>query len=161
LGPVELDLLGVDAVGIGESVLDRHAHVGWSELCEDGAVDEFDEGVDDGLGMNDDVDLIGTQVEEPARFDDFEAFVHQGGGIDGDAVAHFPVGMGESLLDGDVSELRERRFAEGATGSGEDDAADFWEKNVGRDLCVVTRGRRRDFSLRRLRSERGIILNVQ
>jgi len=124
-GPVELDLLRLDAGGIGERVLDGHAHIRRSELSEDGAVDELDEGMDGGLGMDDDIDLIGAKTEEPAGFDNFKAFVHHRGGIDGDAVAHAPVGVGEGLVDGDVGKLRERSFAKWAAGSGEDDAADF------------------------------------
>lgn len=124
-GPVQMDLIRLEAGGIGERVLDGHAHVRRSELREDGAIDEFDEGVDGGLWMNDDVDLIRAHVEEPVGFDDFETFVHHRGGVDGDAIAHAPVGMIEGLLDGDAGEFGERRFAEGATGSGEDEAADF------------------------------------
>ena len=100
-GPIELDLLRGDAIGISERVLDGHAHIGRGELSEDGTIDKFNEGVDDRLGMNDDVDLVGAHVEEPAGFNDLEALVHHGGGVDGDAVAHFPVGMSESLGDGD------------------------------------------------------------
>ena len=58
--------------------------------------------MDGGLRMDDNVDLVGADTEEPAGFDDLEAFVHHGGGINGDAVAHAPVGMGEGLFDGNV-----------------------------------------------------------
>ena len=75
--------------------------------------------------MDDDVDLVGSDAEEPAGFDDFETLIHHGGGIDGDAVAHFPVGVGEGLIDGDVGELVDGRFAEWAAGGGEDDSAHF------------------------------------
>ena len=74
-------------------------------------------------GMDDDIDLVGTDVEKPAGLDDLETFVHHGGGIDGDAVAHAPVGMREGLLGSDGAELAERRFAEGAAGGGEDRGA--------------------------------------
>ena len=74
-------------------------------LGEDAAVDEFDQGMDGGLGMHDDADLLGRQVEEAAGFDDLEAFVHQGRGVDGDAVAHVPRGMIEGLRDGDIGEV--------------------------------------------------------
>ena len=94
-------------------------------MGEDGAVDEFDEGVDGGLRMDDDLDLVGAHAEEPVGFDDFETLVHHGGGIDSDAIAHAPIGVMEGLLDGDVGELRKGRFAERAARSGEDEAADF------------------------------------
>ena len=75
--------------------------------------------------MNDDVDLIGAHAEKPARLDDFETLVDHGGGIDGDAVAHLPVGMGEGLFGSDGGEIFQGRFAEGAAGGGEDEAADL------------------------------------
>ena len=124
-GPVELDVLRRDASGIGERVLNGHTHVGRSELRKDSAINELDEGVNHGLRVDDDLDLIGAHVEQPAGFDNFEALVHHGGGIDGDAVAHFPVGVGEGLIDGDVGELVDGRFAEWAAGGGEDDSAHF------------------------------------
>src|SRR5271169_29070 len=108
-----------------ERVLNGHAHIGGSELSENGAVDEFDEGMDGGLRMDDDVDLIGAHSEQPAGFDDLETFVHHGGGIDGDAVAHLPVRMRKGLFCRDARELREGRFAERAAGRGEDQAANF------------------------------------
>jgi hypothetical protein len=75
--------------------------------------------------MDDDVDLIGTDTKKPAGFDDLKPLVHHGGGIDGDAVAHAPVGMSQGLGGSDGFEGLEGRFAERATGGGEDDAADF------------------------------------
>ena len=67
----------------------------------------------------------GGQVEEAAGFDDLEALVHHGGGVDGDALAHDPGGVLEGLRRGDVVEVGERRVAEGATGGGEPDLLDF------------------------------------
>ncbi len=64
-------------------------------------------------------------AEEPVRFDDFEAFVHQGGGIDGDALAHLPIWMRQGLFWCDARKFRERQFAKRATRGGEDQAADF------------------------------------
>ena len=109
------------ALGVGKGVEDREAHVGDGDLSEDAAVDEFDQGVDGGLGMNGDADAGGREVEEPAGFDNLEAFVHHGGGVDGDALSHDPGGMLEGLLGCDVGEVCERRVAEGATGGGEPD----------------------------------------
>ena len=43
--------------------------------------------------MDDYVDFVEVRAEEPLGFDYFEAFVHEGGGVYGDALAHFPVGM--------------------------------------------------------------------
>src|SRR4029077_13379704 len=64
-------------------------------------------------------------VEEGASFDDFETLVHQGGGVDGDALAHFPGRVVQRLLYGDGGEFGFGSFEEGATGGGEPDALDF------------------------------------
>lgn len=76
LAPVDLGDGGVGAFRIGERVLDGHAHVGGADLGDDAAVVVFNHGVDFGLGMDDDVDFVRREVEEPAGFDDLEAFVH-------------------------------------------------------------------------------------
>ena len=123
--PIELDLLRSDPGGIRQRVLDGHAHVGGGELRQHGAIHEFDERVDGGLGMNDHFDLVGAHIEQPVGLDDFEALIHHGRGVNGDAVAHAPVGMMEGLLRGDIGELGERRFTERATGGGEDEATNF------------------------------------
>ena len=96
------------ALGIGEGVEDGQAHVGDGDLREDGAVDELDQRVDGGLGVDGDADLRGRQVEEAAGLDDLEALVHHGGGVDGDALAHDPGGVLEGLRGGDVLEVGER-----------------------------------------------------
>ncbi len=113
-----------DAVGPGDGVLDGEAHIGGGELCEDGAVDEFDHGVDDALGVDDDVDAVHFDVEEPAGFDHFEAFVEEGGGVDGDFPAHGPSGVTEGLGWGDAGEFLGWGIAEGAAAGGEDEALD-------------------------------------
>ncbi len=123
-GEVEGEV-GRDALGVGEGVEDGEAHVGDGDLGEDAAVDEFDEGVDGGLGVDGDADLRGRKVEEAAGFDDLEALVHHGGGVDGDALAHDPGGVLEGLGGGDVVEVGEGGVAEGATGGGEPDLFDF------------------------------------
>ena len=47
----------VNPLGVGEGVEDGEAHIGDGDLREDGAVDELDQGVNGGLGMNGDADL--------------------------------------------------------------------------------------------------------
>ena len=89
------------------------AHVGVAELREHAAVDELDHGVHDALRMDDDVDARHFHVEEPAGFDHFEAFVEEGGGIDGDLAAHVPGGMLERLLDGGGGDLLARPVRNG------------------------------------------------
>ena len=113
------------ALGVGEGVEDGEAHVRDGDLGEDAAVDEFDEGVDGGLGVDGGADLRRGQGEEAAGFDDLEALVHHGGGVDGDALAHDPGGVLEGLLGCDVLEVGQGGVAEGASGGGEPDLPDF------------------------------------
>ena len=67
----------------------------------------------------------GGEVEEAAGLDDLEAFVHHGGRVDGDALAHDPGGMFEGLLWGDVFEVGQGGVAEGAARCGEPDLLHF------------------------------------
>src|SRR2546422_6480716 len=67
--------------------------------------------MDRGLRMNYHVDLVRAHPKEPACFDDFEAFVHHRGRINGDAVSHAPVGMRKRLFDRDVRQRGQRRLS--------------------------------------------------
>ncbi len=113
------------ALGVGEGVEDGETHIGDGDLGEDAAVDEFDEGVDGGLRVDRDADLCGREVEEAAGFDDLEALVHQGSGVDRNALAHDPCGVFEGLSGSDAVEVGEGGVAKGATGGGEPDLFDF------------------------------------
>lgn len=104
--------------------MDGKAHVAVAELGEDAVVFELYHRVDDALGVDDDFDFRHGDIEEPFGFDHFEAFVEEGGGVDGDFSAHVPGGMFEGLGDGDVGELIGREGAEGAAAGGEEEAAD-------------------------------------
>src|SRR5271170_7349436 len=81
--------------------------------------------MDGGLRVDCDADLGGRKVEEAAGFDDFEALVHHGGGVDGDALAHDPGGVFEGLGGGYAVEVGQGGVAERATGGGEPDLFDF------------------------------------
>src|SRR4051812_49640084 len=81
--------------------------------------------MNDALRVNDDVDPCHFDVEKPAGLDHFEAFVEQGGGIDGDLGAHFPSRVAKRLVLCDFWELLRGSFAEGAAGRGEDQPADI------------------------------------
>ena len=69
-------------MGIGQGVLDRYAHVREAQLSLQGAVGELDQRVNDALGMDDDVDLIVSDIVQPACFDDLQRLVHEGRGVD-------------------------------------------------------------------------------
>ncbi len=117
--------VGRYAVGPGEGVEDGEAHVGDRDLGEDAAVNVLHQRMDGGLGVDGYLDARGRKVEEAAGFDDFEALVEHGGGVDGDALAHDPGGVLEGLRGGDAVEVGERGVAEGAAGGREPDLFDF------------------------------------
>src|SRR5262249_8505132 len=54
--------------------------------------------MDDGLGMDDDVDFLWRNVEKPTRLDNFESLVHQSGRIHSDAPSHLPCRMLQRLF---------------------------------------------------------------
>src|SRR5687768_9699344 len=81
--------------------------------------------MDHRLGVDDDVDLFGREVEEPAGFDQLQALVEHGGGVDGDLVAHPPGGVVEGVGGGGGFDFVEGGVAEGAAGGGEDEALHF------------------------------------
>ena len=84
--------------------------------------------------MNHHFDLLAVNSKQPVRFDDFEPFVHHGGGIDGDAVAHPPVGMRQSLFRSDVGELLERCLSKRATRRGEHKTPNFAMRSAAQTL---------------------------
>src|SRR5206468_4649971 len=105
--------------------LDGRAHVGRAELGEDVAVVELDHRVNYRLGVDDDVDLLGREVEKPAGFDQLQALVEHRGGVDGDLAPHAPGGVLEGVGEGGVLDLLGGGGAKGAAGGGEDQALDL------------------------------------
>ena len=77
--------------------------------------------MDDALRVNDDVDALHLDVEEPARFDHLEAFVEEGRRIDRDLLAHFPGGVLERLRLGHGRQLVSRQLAKRTAGRGENE----------------------------------------
>jgi len=118
-GEVEFFVAYGEPAGEAEGEADGFAHIRAAELGDDGPVHEFYHRVDDGVGVDDDVDLVGFEVEEPFGFDDFEAFVHHRGGVDGDFGAHIPVGVFEGLGGRGARDFLPVPGAEGAAGGGE------------------------------------------
>ena len=108
----------------GDGILDGETHVGVTELCQLGAIFEFDKGVDDALRMDNDIDLLDWDIEEPSGLDHFESFIEERGGVDGDLLTHCPSGVFEGLFEGDVFDIRGGGGAEGAAGGGEDESFD-------------------------------------
>ena len=106
LAPVEPPRRARHALRIGQGVLDRQPHVRRRQLGQHRAVHELDERVDDRFGVDDDLDLLGRQAEQPAGLDHLQGLVHQRGGIDGDLRPHAPGRVAQGLLDGDVRPAR-------------------------------------------------------
>ena len=103
-------------------MLDRKRHRRGAQLGEHGAVGEFDEGVDDALGVEYRGALLGAQSEEALGFDELEALVGERGGVDGDFRAHRPIGVFEGVGGSTVGEAFGGPVAECAAAGGEDDA---------------------------------------
>ena len=113
------------ALGIGERVRDRHAHVRIAEVRERRAVAEANERVHDRRRVDDDLDPLVRHAEEEVRLDHLEPLVGERGRVDRDLRAHPPGRVGERLLGGDVAELVARASAERAAGGGQDEARDL------------------------------------
>ena len=73
-----------DALGVGERVLDREAHVGQPELRLVRAVDELHERVHDALGVDHGADSRVRESVQPFGLDDLERLVDEGRRVDGD-----------------------------------------------------------------------------
>ena len=123
-GPVEAGVRRRPAFGERERVLDGHAHIGHADLRLRRAVHELHDGVDDGLRVDDDGDLVGPEPVEPARLDDLQRLVHHRRGVDGDAGAHAPVRVVQRLLGRDGVECGGVAVTEGSAAGGEHDALD-------------------------------------
>ncbi len=65
-----------DPVRPAQAMGDRRAHVGRTKLGHHRAVDELDHTVNDGLRMNQHIDLVGGQREQVRCLDHLEALVH-------------------------------------------------------------------------------------
>ena len=107
LGPVDAPERRADAVGIGERVPDRQAHVGQRELGDGGAVGELHHRVDDRLRVHDHLDAVVADAEQLVGLDHLEALVHQRRRVDGDLRTHAPRRMGQGVVDGDAGRGRD------------------------------------------------------
>ena len=109
------------ALGVGEGVGDRHAHVRVAEMREHRTVAEADERVHDRPRVHDHLDLLVREPEEVVRLDELEPLVREGGRVDGDLRAHRPGRVRERVLHGDVAELVAAAAAKRAARGGQDE----------------------------------------
>ena len=85
---VERGHIGRGALGVGERVRDRHAHVGVAEVRDRRAVAEPNEAVHDRCRVHDDLDALVRHVEEEVRLDHLEPLVRERGRVDRDLRPH-------------------------------------------------------------------------
>ncbi len=85
-------------LGPRQRQLDRQPHVGGRRLEHRRAVAERDQRMDPRFGMEHRLELVPTQIEQPARLDELEALVEEQRRIHGDARSHGPHRMREHLL---------------------------------------------------------------
>src|SRR5436853_1361214 len=90
-----------------QAMRDGDSHVGTSELRNERPVTKFDQPMNDRLRMNEDVDLLGLEVEKVMRLDHLQAFVHQRCGVYRDLGPHRPIRVLESLFRRGGSNLRD------------------------------------------------------
>ena len=90
-GEVQLRHGAGQALGPGQRILDGNAHVGHTELRNDRMICKLHGGVDDALTLDDDLNLILGQTEQPRGLDQLQTLVHQGRRINRDFGAHIPV----------------------------------------------------------------------
>ena len=113
------------AIRIGERVLDGNTHISGGKLRHDRAVYKFYHGMNDGLGVNVDVNLGRRQTKKPMRLNNFQAFVHQSGGVDGNPAPHLPDGVLQGLLGGQAVKSLPWSLKKWPSGPRQDDTADF------------------------------------
>ena len=92
-------------------------------MREHRAVGELDQAMDDALGVQDRLALVGPQAEQPLRLDQFQSLVGQRGRVDRDLGPHRPVRMLERVLGRHASQRRQRELAKRPAGGRQDNAA--------------------------------------
>jgi len=122
---VQLGRRTLPPLRITQRVLDRQFHVRWTQLRNHGAVAKLDQRMDHRLRVNDHIDLVRLQLEQPTGFDDFQGFIHHRRRVDGDFPAHFPGGMSQRVFDRDGFQLLLGVLAKRSTAGRKDDAFQF------------------------------------
>ncbi len=156
---------GGDSIGPRQGVGDRGPHVGRSQLRKHGAIEVFDSGMHDALGMDDNLDLLGQHAEQQAGLDELQSLVHEGRGIHGNLASHHPVGMSDRLLGsrggdglaGPVTEWPPGSGQENApyTGRLRSDTRVMWHALEDGVVLAVDRQQHRTASTHRLHEQRG------
>ena len=101
---------------VGQRILDGDAHIRHAQLGDDGVVAVLHRRVDDALALDNDLNFLRRQTEQPHSLNELEALVHQSGAVDGDLCTHVPVGMLEGIGLGLAPQLFGLHAEEGAAG---------------------------------------------
>mmetsp|Transcript_2784 Transcript_2784/g.5029 ORF Transcript_2784/g.5029 Transcript_2784/m.5029 type:complete len:259 (+) Transcript_2784:74-850(+) len=96
-GQVQRPVRHPETVRPRHGVHDGQAHVGPSQLGQARRVLRLDHGVDDRLGVDDDVDVVVGGAEEVVRLDDLQPLVHHGGAVQRNLGPHVPIRMRRRL----------------------------------------------------------------
>ena len=100
----------------------RDSHVRRTELGDHRAVAKFDEAMNDGLWMDENVEFVRPQCKQVMGLDEFETLVHQRRRIDCYLGAHGPGRMLQGLLHRDFADRVQRPSPERTAGCSEHDA---------------------------------------
>src|ERR1043166_1139779 len=92
--------------------------------------------------MDENVDLLRSESKQPMGFDNFETFVHEGRGVDGDLRAHVPGRMPHRFGNGREFHFRLVLRAKRTTRGSENDSTYFFAPFTAQTL--VQRGERRE-----------------
>ena len=114
LGEIQWGKACLEPVRVGQGIGDRDPHVRNSHLGNNGSVNKFNQGMDDTLRMDQDLDIFDCNIKEPFRLDNFKALVHQCCRVDRYLFSHIPVRMIEGLRRGHFPEFSFRTGAKGA-----------------------------------------------
>ena len=108
-------------LGPCQRILDGDAHIRHAQLRQNGMVAELHRRVDDAFALDDNLNFILRQTEQPRCLDQFKTLVHQGRRVDGDLCPHIPVGMLERIRLGLGAQLLGRHTKEGTAGGSQQD----------------------------------------
>jgi len=105
LGHIQRGGARCDALRQPEAVCDGDAHIGCAQLGEHAAVGIAHHAVHHRLRVDNHFQPLGRAVEQPARFNQLQAFVHHGGGIHRYFLPHRPIGVFDRLRGRDGGEV--------------------------------------------------------
>src|SRR6266700_8167347 len=100
-------------------------HTGTAGLHLDGAIDKLYHRMHDTFGMDDHLNTLIGDIEEPIGFNHLQPFVHEGRAINGNLWSHTPGRMRQRLFDSHLFHLLEGRVAKRSARSSENQMIDL------------------------------------